>query len=77
MIKKINRRQFLQGTGLATGTLVLGIQFSPLLAKHHETSVFNPDVFVSMDDPSREHRGSCENPGPGPWNPVPQGIGEE
>ncbi len=50
MIKKINRRQFLQGTGLATGTLVLGIQFSPLLAKHHESSVFNPDVFVSMDD---------------------------
>ncbi len=50
MIKKISRRKFLQGTGLASGTLVLGIQFSPLLAKHHEGMTFNPDVFVSMDE---------------------------
>jgi isoquinoline 1-oxidoreductase beta subunit len=50
MIKKISRRKFLQGTGLASGTLVLGVQFSPLLAEHHAAASFNPDVFVSMDD---------------------------
>ncbi len=50
MIKKISRRKFLQGTGLASGTLVLGVQFSPLLAEHHAATSFNPDVFVSMDD---------------------------
>jgi len=50
MIKKINRRQFLKGTGLASGTLMLGVQFSPLMAKHHEALNFAPDVFVSMDE---------------------------
>jgi isoquinoline 1-oxidoreductase beta subunit len=50
MIRKINRRQFLKGTGLASGTLMLGVQFSPLMAKHHEALNFAPDVFVSMDE---------------------------
>ncbi|MFC3194823.1 molybdopterin cofactor-binding domain-containing protein [Marinicella sediminis] len=49
MIKKLNRRQFLKSTGLASGTLVLGVQFSPLMAKHHGEIQFSPDVFVSMD----------------------------
>ena len=50
MIKKINRRQFLKGTGLASGTLMLGVQFSPLMAKQNAALNFAPDVFVSMDE---------------------------
>jgi len=50
MIKKINRRQFLQGTGLASGTLVLGIQFAPALAETTKSFNFAPDLFVAMDE---------------------------
>ncbi|MGJ8664678.1 MAG: molybdopterin cofactor-binding domain-containing protein, partial [Marinicella sp.] len=50
MIKKISRRKFLQGTGLASGTLILGVQFSPALASSDEPLNFSPDVFVSMDE---------------------------
>lgn len=50
MIKKLSRRKFLQGTGLASGTLILGIQFSPALAQAESQFNFNPDVFVSMDE---------------------------
>ena len=49
MIKKLNRRQFIRGTGLASGTLMLGVQFSPLMAQTTQASPFAPDVFVSMD----------------------------
>ena len=49
MIKKLNRRQFIKGTGLASGTLMLGVQFSPLMAQTTQASAFAPDVFVSMD----------------------------
>ncbi len=50
MIKKISRRKFLQGTGLVSGTLILGVQFSPALASSDEPLNFSPDVFVSMDE---------------------------
>ncbi|TDR23267.1 xanthine dehydrogenase family protein molybdopterin-binding subunit [Marinicella litoralis] len=50
MIKKVSRRKFLQGTGLASGTLVLGVQFAPVFAANHEPMSFSPDVFVSMDE---------------------------
>ena len=51
MIKKISRRKFLQGTGLASGTLVLGVQFAPVLAHTNDNATvnFSPDVFVAMD----------------------------
>ncbi len=49
MIKKINRRKFLQGTGMTAGTLVIGVQFAPVLAANNEPTDFSPDVFVSMD----------------------------
>lgn len=50
MIKKLSRRKFLQGTGLASGTLMLGVQFSPALANPASKLEFKPDVFVSMDE---------------------------
>jgi isoquinoline 1-oxidoreductase beta subunit len=50
MIKKLSRRKFLQGTGLASGTLMLGVQFSPALANPDTQFEFKPDVFVSMDE---------------------------
>ncbi|WP_223787950.1 xanthine dehydrogenase family protein molybdopterin-binding subunit [Marinicella meishanensis] len=50
MIQKISRRKFLQSTGLASGTLMLGVQFSPLMAKTTTPNSFQPDVFVSMDE---------------------------
>jgi len=50
MIKKISRRKFLQGTGLASGTLVLGVQFAPAFAADKNSAAFSPDVFVSMDE---------------------------
>lgn len=50
MIKKINRRKFLQGTGLASGALVLAIQFKPAFADSSGSIHFAPDVFVAMDE---------------------------
>lgn len=50
MIKKLSRRKFLQGTGLASGTLMLGVQFSPVMAQSVSQFEFKPDVFVSMDE---------------------------
>lgn len=50
MIKKINRRRFLQGTGLASGTLIIGVQLSPVLAESTKEFSFAPDVFVAMDE---------------------------
>ncbi len=50
MIKKLSRRKFLQSTGLASGSLMLGVQFSPALAQSDEPFNFKPDVFVSMDE---------------------------
>ncbi len=51
MIKKISRRKFLQSTGLASGTLMLGVQFAPVMAASKDSSLhFAPDVFVSMDE---------------------------
>ena len=50
MIKKISRRRFLQGTGLASGTLIIGVQLSPVLAESTKEFSFAPDVFVAMDE---------------------------
>ena len=50
-IQKINRRKFLQGLGLSSGALVLGVQFAPSLLAHSEEKVlFSPDVFLSIDE---------------------------
>ena len=50
-IEKITRRKFLQGLGLTSGALVLGVQFAPsLLAKSIEKVTFSPDVFLSIDE---------------------------
>jgi isoquinoline 1-oxidoreductase beta subunit len=51
MINKINRRKFLQGLGISSGALVLGLQLSPaIFAKPNEKVVFSPDVFLSIDE---------------------------
>ncbi len=50
MIKKITRRNFLQGVGLSAGGLTLGMQFSVANAATIEDKSFAPDVFVSIAD---------------------------
>lgn len=50
-IEKITRRKFLQGLGITSGALVLGVQFAPsVLAKSIEKVTFSPDVFLSIDE---------------------------
>ena len=50
-IQKVSRRSFLKNTGIASSSLVIGIQLSPASAfyKDSDKKIFNPDVFISMD----------------------------
>ncbi|MCW9017466.1 MAG: molybdopterin-dependent oxidoreductase, partial [Kangiellaceae bacterium] len=50
LIENVSRRNFLKSAGIASGSLVLGVQFSPALAATGTESAidFAPDVFVSI-----------------------------
>ena len=47
-IQKVSRRSFLKNTGIASSSLVIGIQLSPASAfcKDSDKKIFNPDVFI-------------------------------
>ena len=48
-IENVSRRNFIKSAGIASGSLVLGIQLSPALAatgSDATTADFSPDVFV-------------------------------
>jgi isoquinoline 1-oxidoreductase beta subunit len=48
-IQNISRRNFIQGVGLTTGSLVLGVSFSNALASDMKMGEdFSPDVFLSI-----------------------------
>jgi len=54
VIKNVTRRGFLKATGLASSSLVLGVQLSSIQAAtsthaHPSDKDFAPDVFISMD----------------------------
>lgn len=54
VIKNVTRRSFLKASGLASSSLVLGVQLSSVqaAAKNSKTgsnSAFTPDIFISMD----------------------------
>ncbi|TQV85048.1 xanthine dehydrogenase family protein molybdopterin-binding subunit [Aliikangiella coralliicola] len=50
VIKNVSRRHFLKGLGIASSSMVLGIQLSPALAaaENNNEDLFSPDVFVSI-----------------------------
>ena len=50
-IQNVSRRHFIKGLGIAGGSMVIGVQFSPLLAADTRSTadIFSPDVFVSID----------------------------
>lgn len=49
-IQNISRREFIKKVGISSGSLVLGVQFSPLVsAASKPQDIFSPDVFVSID----------------------------
>lgn len=52
LIKNVSRRDFIKGLGVSSGSMVLGLQLSPVLAATEDVnnSEFSPDVFVSIAD---------------------------
>jgi len=49
IIQKLTRRTFIKSAGLASSSLVIGMQFSTLNAADKKDSAFSPDVFISME----------------------------
>ena len=50
-IQNVSRRHFIKGIGVASGSMVIGVQLSPVLAASNleNSDIFAPDVFVSID----------------------------
>jgi len=48
-IQKVTRRSFIKGVGLASSSLVIGMQFSSVTAAPNNDTIFSPDVFISME----------------------------
>ena len=48
-IENVSRRGFIKGLGISGGSLVLGVQFAPVMAVGKNSNKhFSPDVFVSI-----------------------------
>jgi isoquinoline 1-oxidoreductase beta subunit len=48
-IKNVSRRNFIKGVGIASTSMVIGVQFSPRTFAASSSDEFSPDVFISMD----------------------------
>jgi len=49
IIQKLSRRTFMKSAGLASSSLVIGMQFSSVSASTTKGDLFSPDVFISME----------------------------
>lgn len=49
VIQNVSRRGFIKGLGVASSSLVIGMQMSCVSSKPENTDEFSPDVFISMD----------------------------